>query len=64
MNDVKFCKDCKWYKWEPLAPICHHIYNANLVNGRYEIICEWARGERGICKKEAKYFEPKEKGDE
>lgn len=66
-NQMKFCKDCKWYKRNSVDPgeflKCWQpsIITFNKVSGKARgAWCDIERKSHGMCGKEAKLFEPKE----
>lgn len=63
MSEVKFCKDCKFYR-KGVAEWCLRPV-LNLVSGEKYFPEMYCQDERLLsCGKEAKYFEQKEKVDE
>jgi hypothetical protein len=63
MSEVKFCKDCKWYR-KGINEVCLRPV-INLIDGTTTSLERYCASERYFpdgepCGKEAKYFEPKE----
>lgn len=66
MADVKFCKDCRFYRWSRLGAECAKCSHpehgrANLIDPDAEgsVYCSAARATYGGCGPSAKLFERK-----
>lgn len=59
-NEVKLCKDCKWYSTAHDSKRCKHPHYINIVTGEVDsCYCAVERATSGRCKVQAIYFEEK-----
>jgi hypothetical protein len=58
MKDVKYCKDCFWYKSIGYVNICFHEKNKSLVDGNPLLTCSLMRYSAGdrYCGTEGKFW--------